>query len=517
MAVRYAVASGNWSTGSTWNTGTVPTAADDVYADGKFVTIDQSITVTSLNNGLRSGGTAGGYFQVNNSGYTVTATSLIVGTSANLFYSNTTGTLTINANLPTWIYNAIAITINGAGSNITYNGTLTAGGTTGYAHGILVNSTNVLLTVNGNLTNPTTVNVYSAAVQVNNNSRAIINGNVTGPACTGSIGTFHNNSTNSIGSIINGNCVSGLSSAVSNVAGCVTTINGTQTASGSTGVYAISNATNSVTIINGDCLGSLSGTPSSALLLTNSGAGTVIINGSVIQRSVGPSSTIGIVTNSSTGTINISGNVGGGTVASSIGVSNSSTGTINVTGSVSGGTNATMTPAIYSTTAGIITVTGNTISNLYPAIYSTNALATHRLYGNLVSANGIFPIYGLTTPLSIRISPSVAQTITLQDTSNVNRAFDTSTTTTGLPAASNVRRGTSYGNINQYSGTMYVPTPDNVRKDVLTDNTVGTADLSVSSLIDTLTGSTNPMAVRLRNVSTAQITGSQISGLLNNP
>ena len=135
----------------------------------------------------------------------------------------------------------------------------------------------------------------------------------------------------------------------------------------------------------------------------------------------------------------------------------------------------------------------------------------------MISNNGIFPIYGLTTPLTVRISPSNSQTIVLQDSSNVSRSFDTSNVTTGLPAASNVRKNITYGITNQYAGTMYVPTPDNVRKDVLTDNTVGTADLSVSSLIDTLTGSTNPMAVRLRNVSTTQITGSQITGLLNNP
>ena len=39
MAIRWAIASGNWSSTSTWNGGTLPASDDDVYADGKNVTI----------------------------------------------------------------------------------------------------------------------------------------------------------------------------------------------------------------------------------------------------------------------------------------------------------------------------------------------------------------------------------------------------------------------------------------------------------------------------------------------
>ncbi len=42
MAVRYAVASGNWSNTATWDGGTLPTSADDVYADGNEVAYDKS-------------------------------------------------------------------------------------------------------------------------------------------------------------------------------------------------------------------------------------------------------------------------------------------------------------------------------------------------------------------------------------------------------------------------------------------------------------------------------------------
>jgi len=511
MAVVYAVVNGNWGTGTTWNTGTVPTAADDVYLNNKAVTLDVDVTIANLYMIATTGVVVGGTLTSTTTRSLTCNTIYPYSTSTTIYHAGLAGTtLTITANLVGSTFNSggtSGVLQLGAG-NIIFNGNITM--TNGHPNaGAYLNGSG-LFTLNGNANGS---NYY--ALNILGTSRAVINGTVGTTAAAGTAVIVNSTSVSAL--TINGVCIAGSSAGIQNNNVGTVTINGNQIASGTTGVYGILNSSSGIININGDCLGSLSGTPSTALIVNNASTGIVNINGSVIQRSIGPSASIGIVNNASTGTININGNVGGGTVASSIGVSNSSTGTINVTGSVSGGTNATMTPAIYSTTAGIITVTGNTISGLHPAIYSTSTTAIHRLYGNLVSANGIFPIYGLTTPLSIRISPSVAQTITLQDSSNVNRAFDTSTTTTGLPAASNVRRGTSYGNINQYTGTMYVPTPDNVRKSVLTDNTVGTADLSVSSLIDTLTGSTNPMAVRLRNVSTAQITGSQISGLLNNP
>lgn len=64
MAIRYAVQNGNWSNPVTWDGGTLPAAGDDVYADGYTITVDQDINVGSLHTDLRTGGTAGGTFNV---------------------------------------------------------------------------------------------------------------------------------------------------------------------------------------------------------------------------------------------------------------------------------------------------------------------------------------------------------------------------------------------------------------------------------------------------------------------
>jgi len=48
--IRYAVQNGVWSSGSTWDNGTVPLDDDDVYADGRTITINQNINVFRITN-----------------------------------------------------------------------------------------------------------------------------------------------------------------------------------------------------------------------------------------------------------------------------------------------------------------------------------------------------------------------------------------------------------------------------------------------------------------------------------
>jgi len=100
MAIRYAIATGNWSDPLIWNGGTLPTSADDVYANTFTVTIDQDITVLSLQTGTTTGVTVGGLFTCSTS-RTITATAAvgIRAGSASSCLSITGGTVNVNANI----------------------------------------------------------------------------------------------------------------------------------------------------------------------------------------------------------------------------------------------------------------------------------------------------------------------------------------------------------------------------------------------------------------------------------
>jgi hypothetical protein len=80
-----------------------------------------------------------------------------------------------------------------------------------------------------------------------------------------------------------------------------------------------------------------------------------------------------------------------------------------------------------------------------------------------------------------------------------------------LPSTTNVRQGIGFGPSSGLTGTMIVASPSNVRVGVLTDNTVGTGSLTPEDFLNAISASTHPIAVRLKNVSTVETTGDQIS------
>jgi hypothetical protein len=114
MALRYAVATGNWSNTATWDGGTLPTAADDVFSNNFTVTIDGTFTVLSIRNTSNASApviAAGGQFRfANNGNLTCTAAQAI-------FVGSTTPTLEMTLASPnTATFNGSVLTMTSTGS-----------------------------------------------------------------------------------------------------------------------------------------------------------------------------------------------------------------------------------------------------------------------------------------------------------------------------------------------------------------------------------------------------------------
>ena len=193
MAIVYAVANGNWSSTATWNTGALPTSADDVYPNGFVVTINQNINVISLRNGATTGVTAGGYFQ-GQAGFTYVCDTLVCESSTLLLrYLGLSGTSVLTTNTiiggPTY---AVDI-INSVAFNITINANI-FGSPSANSVGLNFNGGNVTCIINGNLT----AQVGPACSGGTAISQVTINGVVTSSTTQLAINNSTNSATHSV-------------------------------------------------------------------------------------------------------------------------------------------------------------------------------------------------------------------------------------------------------------------------------------------------------------------------------
>jgi hypothetical protein len=391
MAIKWPLANGNWSNAANWNDGTLPDVGDDVYADGKTVTIDQDVTVLSIRNDQRSGGTANGTFIALDG-------------------------ITINANL-----NRASVTL------LTYSGS-------------------GVLNINGNFT--TSASATSQYVLLFSGS-GVIN--------------------------IVGNIVTTLLSA-----GRVSVL-----FSGS-GIINLSGNLN---------FSSFAGAESFIL----SGSGTLNFTGSVDS---------GVLTSS---------NSTGATI--SIGAS-AKLNMLGNLGNASGSTNAIISNSGYLFFEGNITAVY--VSSSRPAISGNSGTSINIIKGSInCSPYGDFPI----EVKRLNYFPSPNTFIIFADSSTNGQLPPASPPSTftlysadvviDAPVASDVRKDVVYAD-GVLTGTLAVPDPSNVRKDIPTDNTVGTAELTgediAEGILNAIQSSENPVAERLRNVSTVQTTGDQIAG-----
>jgi hypothetical protein len=193
------------------------------------------------------------------------------------------------------------------------------------------------------------------------------------------------------------------------------------------------------------------------------------------------------------------------------------TGTINRFGS-----NVTA-PVFYSSGLGI-SLTLNGVFNTNSAMFinsgfnsmpstlivsgvSSNSGSSWSFYGLNIIASGIHtttsdrPIFMnavLSTSSFKKLAGSSLQ-LGIRDTSNVNTPLYSAGLLTGYPLVANVEDGVVYGPSSEFEGTL---SPVNI----------DTAQLA-EDLLSEISTSSNALAERLRNVSTIQTTGAQISAL----
>ena len=316
MATRYAVATGNWSNTATWDGGTLPTAADDVYANARIVTIDGTFTVLSIRNFALGSPViaAGGQFIYANGGnLTCTAALGIISNAAN---SPPLEMTLISPNVGT--FNGSVLTLPNNGPTIRNSGSGT-------------------LNLNGNYNLDGQAFTVRRLIELSSSGVINIVGNVSSTA-------FNTGPVNNTVYITN-----------------IGTLNVTGNVSG--GASGVVNSTiNSTTASNINITGNLLGNAAGAVTL--SGAGTLTVIGNVTTNS-----TIQAISVAAGATVNLLGIITGGNSAPA--VSGGVTTFVKIRG------NVVNTDTFYAIYAGRVTIDNNVTSWQFKD--STNTI-TRTLY-----------------------------------------------------------------------------------------------------------------------------------------
>jgi len=183
----------------------------------------------------------------------------------------------------------------------------------------------------------------------------------------------------------------------------------------------------------------------------------------------------------------------------------SSNGICNITGTLEpvGAASAVFSGAVGST----LTLNGIVKSNSNRAFaISSSGLVT--ISGQVICVNEGFPI----SASRLRLANALTTQVTFQtDVVATNKTLYEPGVNLGNPVEADVRNGVTYAS-GALTGTLVVPTADTVTKGVVYDNgTIGTAENTSATFLAELATSTDPLAERLRNVTTVQVTGNQIA------
>lgn len=545
MATKFAIASGNWSSGSTWNDGTVPLSGDTVYANGFTVTVDQNITVASLTNltpnyylqnqvvplmvsNVSPSGQADATTNSNNAYLAFNGNvndswnSGVVNTGIISYRFPTSKTIKRYSFYKTNYYSPKNWTFEASNDASNWAVLHTVSGDTGtvrYTSGNIGNTTDYLyyrLNVTACVQNYD-LRIYSFEMSEEATT------NVFGTAATGK---FDVNTSRNI--VFNGGDGIVVQSAAAN-ANIVLAINANSpdvvNLSTINGGYILGPnqqplANHDTTALRtyGTCVVNYTADAHSPNIAGYSRGGNFYVGGNgtinIIGNVYGPSTIDGngsflLNIAASTPTVNITGNVYGpsGSVNNKTITMSSANGVLNITGNIS----TQLAPTVYAT-AGILNHTGTIQllnSNARPAVLMTS--------GSVSKFTSPFINYGGSMAINVYkmnfYSGSTVQWL-VQDTSNVDfnlYSANVTGSTLGLPLTTDVRDGINFGTGGELTGTLIVPAASDVRVNVPFDNTVGTAELTANDFLNAISGSTHPIAVRLRNVATVDTVGGQFS------
>jgi len=194
MAIKWPLANGVWSNAANWNDGTLPDVGDDVYADGKTVTIDQNVTVLSIRNDQRSGGTANGGFNFATTLTTYNITADLVAFNATLMNLNQGGrTYNFIGNVESLFgtsSNVYCISTTVTFNTINIIGNINSVGTGDFRSAVNLQALSTVLNVIGNVSCGSTlggaaiygIRVTTTATIINITGNIIANGNSSGTA-----------------------------------------------------------------------------------------------------------------------------------------------------------------------------------------------------------------------------------------------------------------------------------------------------------------------------------------------
>ena len=563
MALVYATKNGVWSDTTVWNTGSLPTSVDDVYANNFTVTVDIDVTVLTLNTRAGAPAVQGGLFQITTTNnITITATNgffnsnLASGNCVNRTISTGQSTVTLNGNVNNGGQDNQTI-VNSIG-NLIINGNILTPNANGRAIRT-ANTSDGTITINGNIDNTFS---NAIAVRLDQAQSLIVNGNVTGSTGT----AISNNSSGTITITVNltsTGCV-----LISNLSGNIT-INGNIAASSIATLTAFSNTLGTITItgnltnnllqtgsnllrldgngtinVIGDVFGAAVGNNAIVRTILNSGGGTINVTGNILTggaSSAGTPSTSVVIDNTSGGIVNVTGTVNGAsaglfTGANTVnGIRNNSTGTVNVIGNCIGTQGSfVILAAVYNVVGGTVNITGNAIGGSTGLAVGNAGTGTINLNGNAIGGTSYAAVENSNSSGNLIVEKIVfgvnGQTATrgyikFKNTVNIaaETVLKTDATTTNLvdinvvpglqPSISDVRLGVTYSS-GSLTGTMNVPPFNAVKAGVPVDNGVGTAYLDAADLWNfMISGITQSGSIgeRLKIVSTIETTGTQLA------